>query len=208
MIAESIPFDLGILRGSVAAWGEGERSTGLHVTDIIRSLGEQVDPLPEAVMDAYAALGFSFERVMEIGVATACLSDRYVRIGELECDGISGSPDIVDTEAWEIVDTKVKWCSSKHVGEDGAPSSEIAAAMLGRFWKEVVQIKAYCYMLSKATGKPCITGNLWFCFVCGNWRGKPPFPQWKVRRLTFKPVELADNWNLLLAHAKETGMLQ
>lgn len=203
MKIESIPFDLSLIRGSIPVTGDSTRSTGLHVGDIIASLNEQIDPLPPALLDAYAALGFVVEKVFEAGIAAACLNDRYIRIGELELDGIAGSPDIVDTVEWCVVDTKCKWCSSKHAADQESIES--------KFKKEIYQLKAYTYMVSKCTDRPCNVGVLWFCFVNGDYKeiakGVRSPPHWVARKFTFTENELADNWDMLKEEARRQGWL-
>jgi hypothetical protein len=211
MKIESIPFDLSLVKGSIPASGDSERSSGLHVSDIISSLAEQIDPLPPALLEAYGALGFVVEQVFEAGIARACLSDRYIRIGELELDGIAGSPDIIDAESWSIVDTKCKWCSSKWAGVDGATQMEVQEAVESKFKKEIYQLKSYCHMVTECTDRPCNVGELWFCFVNGDYKeiakGVRSPPHWVARRFTFTAAELLDNWNMLVNHAKEQRWL-
>jgi hypothetical protein len=207
---ESIPLDISLIRGSVPV-SEGERSGGLHVSDIITSLNEQVDPLPEALLDYYGRVGFVVERVFEYGIASACMSDRYIRLGELELNGIAGSPDMIDTEQWHVIDTKCKWCSSKWAGVEGASQQEIQDTVAAKFWKESVQLKAYCHMVSACTEKPCNIGELWFCFINGDYKeiakGIRSPPHWVARRFTFTDNELKDNWSMLVNKAKEEGWL-
>lgn len=194
MKIEEVPFDISIVRGSVPVHGDATRSPGLHVSDIWESLNEQVDPMSEEQLREYGALGFVWEQVIDAGIAAACANNRYIRIGELELDGIAGSPDLIDTEEWAVVDTKCTWRGSKRL-ED----------FEGSFWKWAVQAKAYCHMLGVTSGRPCTTAYIWAIFICGTW--KPPRPQWKVVRLTFSPVELVDNWAMLVNHAKDQGWL-
>jgi hypothetical protein len=207
---ESIPLDISLIRGSVPI-NDGERSSGLHVSDIIASLNEQVDPLPEALLDYYGRVGFVVERVFEYGIASACLSDRYIRLGELELDGIAGSPDMIDTEQWTVIDTKCKWCSSKWAGVEGATQQEIQDAVSSKFWKESVQLKTYCHMVTQCTEKACNVGELWFCFINGDYKeiakGVRSPPHWVARRFTFTNAELKDNWAMLVNHAKEQGWM-
>lgn len=203
MKIEPVPFDLSLIRGSIPVSGDSTRSSGLHVSDIIASLNEQVDPLPPELLDAYAALGFVVEQIFEYGIAHACLNNRYIRIGELELDGIAGSPDIVDVEEWAVVDTKAKWCSSKHAADQESIES--------KFRKEIWQLKAYCHMLTRCTDRECHTAQLWMCFVNGDYReiakGVRCPPHWIARRFTFTAAELVDNWAMLKEEARRQGWL-
>ncbi len=211
MKIEQIPFDLSLVRGSIPVHGNGERSPGLHVSDIWKSMEEQIDPLPPALLDAYGRLGFVVEQVFDYGIASACLSDRYIRIGELELEGIAGSPDIIDTQDWAVIDTKCKWCSSKWAGLEGDSQQEIQESVASKFRKEIVQLKTYCHMVGQCTGRPCTDAQLWFCFVNGDYKeiskGVRSPPHWVARRFTFTRNELMDNWEMLVNYAKEQGWL-
>lgn len=194
MKIEEVPFDIALVRGSIPCHGDATRSAGLHVSDIWESLNEQVDPMSEDQLREYGALGFVWEQVIDAGIAAACLSDRYIRIGELELDGIVGSPDLIDTQEWAVIDTKCTWRGSKRLEDFEA-----------NFWKWGVQAKAYCHMLAATTGRPCLTAYIWGLFICGDW--KPPRPKAHALRMTFNQVELVDNWRLLKEHAVERGWL-
>jgi hypothetical protein len=106
---------------------------------------------------------------------------RYVRPGELELDGVYGSPDAVDCDDACLMEFKVTWKSSNRAIES--------------FFKYMLQVKAYCHMLGLTKCR------LYVFFVCGNW--KPPIPQFKAWEIEFSAHELKDNWRMLVRNGQE-----
>lgn len=159
------------------------RSVGLHVSQIIRhmmvtsGLEEQSD-FTEDDLNQFAVIGRLWEQML---ADTMFKPPRYQRPGEIECDGIYGSPDAVDTEDCTLAEYKVTWKSSNRAIES--------------FFKYMLQVKAYCYMLGLTRCR------LYVCFICGNY--KPPLPQFKAWEIEFSPHELKDNWRMLLTNSKE-----
>lgn len=193
MIITDLPFDMGLIRGSMPITGNGERSPGLHLTQIIYSLaqciGVQEDSATPEQLEAYASVGFIWERVVENGMAIACESSRYVRPGEVTLDGIIGSPDLLDLEQSVVIDTKVTFKSSAKLAD-----------LQRNHWKWLCQLKGYCHIIGWTTAE------LWVLPICGDW--KPPMIAPPVRkRLQFSKVELEDNWFMLIKHVQEKGLL-
>lgn len=193
MIITNLPFDMSLIRGSMPITGNGERSPSLHLTQIIHSLaqsiGVQEDSASEEQLQAYASVGFIWEKVVENGMALACESSRYVRPGEVMLDGIIGSPDLLDLEQSLVIDTKVTFKSSTKLSD-----------LQRNHFKWIWQLKSYCLMV----GWP--TAELWILPMCSDW--KPPMIAPPVRkRLQFTQVELRDNWLMITQHAKEKGWL-
>lgn len=159
------------------------RSVGLHVSQIIRhilvtsGLEEQSD-FTEDDLNQFAIIGRLWEQMLADAVFKA---PRYQRPGEIECDGIYGSPDAVDTEDCALVEYKVTWKSSNRAIES--------------FFKYMLQVKAYCYMLGLTKCR------LYVCFICGNY--KPPLPQFKAWEIDFSPHELKDNWRTIVTNGKD-----
>lgn len=155
---------------------EAPRSEGCHVSSIINylstSLGRRENTFTRADLDLFAILGRVFEVVL---ARTMFPPPRYVRLGELECDGIIGSPDAFDCEDMAVVEMKATWKSS---------SREIES--FSEYWW---QLKSYCKLTqtTKAT--------LVVFFVCGNW--KPPVPQLRCWDATFTDAEIAENWAMI-----------
>lgn len=198
MIVTDLDFDMDMVRGSMPIGG-GTRSSGLHLTDVIHSLavtvGMSEDTASAEQLRAYGSVGFMWERVMEHGMAMSCVSERYARVGEVVLDGIAGSPDLLDLCDNIIIDTKVTFKSSGQLAD-----------LQRNFWHWIVQLRGYCYMMTKVSGMEWNVAEAWVLPICGNW--KPPMIQPPVRkRLEFTQVELVDNWHMIVQHAREKGWL-
>lgn len=158
------------------------RSSGIHVSTVIRHISntlsrKQGNEFSTYDLDHFAVVG----RLWETQLALAKYPEpRYVRIGEIECDGIIGSPDSVDTQEWAVQEFKCTWRSASK-----PPESEFD-------W--MTQIKAYCYMLSMCRA------TLTVFYVGGVWR--PPQPIAKEWSILFAPGELEDNWRMLVKNAE------
>src|SRR5262245_38342348 len=96
------------------------RSKGVHVSDIVRLLskaysdgeggGKKRNSFTVADLDRFAQVGRIWERVLAEVVFTR---PRYERIGEIEKDGIIGSPDAIDTVDYALAEYKVTYRSAK-----------------------------------------------------------------------------------------------
>ena len=176
----------------MARTGEPNR----HVSAIVRSLclrlghfDDDSDVSDETIISQRQTrweLGSSFESAVIRALAARYASaypDRYLLIGELEKDGIIGTPDLVDLVLTAVVEIKLTWISSRHDIE-----SE-------KFWKYLVQLMAYCYMFET------YTGLLHVCHVNGNYRGDrgPTYRAWQI---DFTQVELFENWRMLKLHQR------
>ena len=78
----------------------------------------------------------------------------------------------------------------------GAPTDK-------KFQKWICQMQAYCYHLDTTVAR------LFVLFIMGDYSYKPPDgdEQIKAWEFTFTKRELADNWNLLVRHARKKGLL-
>lgn len=154
------------------------RSVGLHVSSIVNyistTLGRRDNDFSRDDLDAFAVVGRMFERIL---AETIFLPPRYIRPGEIDIDGIIGSPDAIDCDDGAVVEIKATWKSSKRPIE----------SLREYFW----QIQAYCYMLQVQRAK------LYVFYVCGDW--SPPKPIWppKAWQLDFSWSELEGNWCML-----------
>ncbi|MEA3349626.1 MAG: hypothetical protein U9Q82_03285 [Chloroflexota bacterium] len=100
-----------------------------------------------------------------------------VRPGEVELDGIAGSPDGIDTDGNELIVEEYK-CTA-------ARSSKSPADM----WRWMMQVKGYCKMMGAVK---CVFRVLHLEFV----------PVYKVWELTFTQGELDENWEAVMNQAK------
>lgn len=163
------------------------RSKGLHLTDIIHSImvdsGMSVTTsgngwAPDQLNMA-AEVGFMWEEIL-----SNVLKDRLpCRIGEIQLDGISMSPDGLEMgEDGEMVlsEYKAKWASSKHSPADN--------------FKWMSQIMGYC----KGLGITKV--RMYILYLNGDW--KPPQPQFKSYQIEFTQLEVDENWEMILNHAR------
>lgn len=185
---------------SVGPGGEEyQRSSGLHVSDIIRDIENRVtkpgkrpsigDLLPEEKkrMGHYTSMGWMWEEIIREAMIRKALSeadgDRYMRLGELELDGIAASPDLFDVQDFCVEEFKATWRSMRR-------------NLQTDFWSWLVQTKAYCKM----------TGTQWtrlsVFWVCGDYRGSGPvFKRYQIR---YEEEEIERNWQMLIGHAERS----
>ncbi len=189
--AEFIPLGSGIPRST----------DRVHLTDVMKSIEDELGLgyKGDGFEDRFLTMehGFWWEDVLE----WAWAERSAVRIGEIELDGIVGSPDgvcpdpgftdedgvvmIEPSDELILEEYKYIWASAKN------PPHKV--------WKYIVQTKAYCKMLefNKVLMRIC------YCF--GYWNGKGP--RYREGYFTFTQQELDDNWNMIVNHAKEKGMI-
>lgn len=180
------------------------RSHGIHVSEIIRDIlnraiipGQrrpemELTPEEKRRMGNYAAIGWVWEELVRMAMLEmegGLWGDmkRYVRAGEIERDGIIGTPDWVDTKDEAVIEFKATWRSSRRPIETD-------------FWHWWVQIKAYCWMLGTNDA------TLVAFFVNGDYRDSGP--QIRMWKAGFKTEELKDNWKMLYNHASRKGWIQ
>jgi hypothetical protein len=171
--------------GHISQEQEQTRSVGLHVSEVIRYILlmsglTKSNTFTEADLDMFASVGRLWEQLLSQSLFKP---PRYQRPGEIEKDGIIGSPDTVDIDEARILEFKATWksCDRDISGSD--------------FWNWFIQIKAYCHMIGVNEAK------LVAFFVNGNYR--PTVPVMKIWDIEFSSGELRENWNLILRNAKE-----
>ena len=182
--------------------GSGEeRSPGLHLTDIIKSLEDElgIGYKGDGFEDRFLTMemGFWWEDVLE-----RAWGDRSaVRIGEVHMDGVAGSPDGVGPDPGFIDEDGIVLIepSDEIILEEYKLTWKSAKMSLDKVWKYVTQVKAYCYMLGYNVA------YFRAVYVFGYWNGKGPL--YREARMGFSDKELKDNWSMLVNHAKEKGML-
>lgn len=165
------------------------RDTGkIHLTDIILyidrklSLSKHTKGGMKWNMHATQEVGFLWEEVL-----SHVLADRYAaRIGEVECDGIVGSPDGLNTDPLDIVplvneEYKATWRSVNKTPES--------------IWYWDTQFKSYCHMLGVN-----IT-LLRVLYINGDYKGSGPIPM--TFRIEYTDTELQENWGMITNHRDE-----
>lgn len=163
------------------------RQPGLHVSEIIRSISDDLfskgKGWPERELNLAAEVGFTWERMAELA-----LRDRLGwRPEEMQLDGVWMSPDYIYLDdVIHLRELKATWKSIKN----SAPSDVI---------KWMMQTKAYC----KNVGTHFC--NFYVLNINGDYR--PPMPQFNAYAIEFTQRELDENWQMLLNHVRHKGML-
>lgn len=214
MIITPVEISTKDLEDRQAANSPNERSEGLHQSDIIKSICVELDPKrfdPSKPFDRVRLeTGFAFERALEGGLIRR--HPGLIRPGEVECDGVCGSPDgvITDTEPWRITEYKATWmssgvsnavCKAAYAGDATAIEQCVSAISQQKFWHWIVQMKGYCYM----TNLPDAWLIAWFCM--GDYNRAFGGPQMLSFYFHFSDRDLVENWSMLISHAKQKGML-
>lgn len=174
-----------------------------HVSNIIRDISNTVlkpgqrekyddlSPAEKQRMGNYTAMGWAWEQIIRRGMLEAGLvpgnGERFQCPGPLYLHGIHGTPDWLDTEAWENVEFKATWRSSTRPLDPD-------------FWEWLCQFKAYCKMLT------CTSTRLLVYYVNGDYRESGP--QYRDIRIVFSPLEIEDNWSMLVNHSRSKGWIK
>jgi hypothetical protein len=168
------------------------RSPGLHLSTIIRSICQSLEPAKYTdgpVNPLYTDPGFTFEKVLETAWQNRQLA--HFRPGEVEKDGITGSPDYIDLDPV----TGHEWLIESKMTE----MSMVGCPLEPKFRKWLWQIAAYCYMLGMTRSRLHV---LW---LKGDY--KKVRRAYEVWEIVWTQEELEATWLLLTAHAKEKGWL-
>jgi hypothetical protein len=176
------------------------RQSGIHVSDIIRSLVDALEgkqngekAIPDDVRAKMEA-GFAAETALETGYrANAPAEALGERLGEIEYEGVWGSPDGVAGLAEgnsEIVLDEIKctWMSSRKT-----KPHEVR--------RYTMQTLAYCKMLSEVYGRPCRTIRYWMFYVNGDYI-YPLRPQPIRYTYVVSLQEIEENWSILINHKR------
>lgn len=167
------------------------RTNGLHLTDIIRSVMEDsgmqktasgASWMPKQLSMA-AEVGFMWEDLL-----SGAMKERLpCRIGEIELDGITMSPDGIEMLDDELIlsEFKAVWASNKRLPVDN--------------WKWMSQVKGYC------KGLDLLKVKMYILYINGDWKGSGP--TYDGFLIEFTQLEIDENWNMLVNHAKHKGWL-
>ena len=162
------------------------RSPGIHVSDAIKAICVALEPerFSGGGDEELFQFGYTTERMIEL--AWQARRRETIRPGEIEKDGIVGSPDAItfDDDGMVVDEIKATWMSSTGCPEDR------------KFAHWIWQIKAYCHMLQTDRAR------LHVFFVNGNYRDvrRAQFLSW---HLLFDARELEENWRMLCS-ARDT----
>jgi hypothetical protein len=163
----------------------GERSPGLHASDIYGDLAQDLEPkrftggAPDPLR---LELGLALESVLEKG-----LRDRWAaeRPKSLVVDSVHFSPDLIIQEPVQrLGEIKLTWMSSRDVPREAATSFP------PKFRKYFWQMMFYCYGLGISEAR------LLAYFVNGTGRS-PELLAWDI---SFTAQELRENYQMLMNH--------
>lgn len=132
--------------------------------------------------------GFLWERIFEQAFARSFTHGDIVRPGEWKVDGITGSPDYIETTRWRVVETKCTWKSVRKFNQ-----------LEKYFWVWLVQLKGYCRMVGTQEA------ILHAFFMNGDYKGSGPVI--KSMEFTWTQQEITENWEMLKGHARKKGWL-
>jgi len=167
-----------------------------HLTDILRDMattagiGKETGEFSQRDLEWFAAGGWLFERVFDMAHQEAIDRGDMWSPGELELDGIVGTPDRIDWTRPAVIELKCRWKSSRKFD-----------ALEKEFCIELMQVKGYCWMLK------ILEADLIVFFVAGRWSSSI-VPEVRAANLRFTEQELAENWRSVLLHAKRMGVLK
>lgn len=160
----------------------------IHLSDIAKYIEFKMDFAKKngAIdwnMAVAAEVGFLWEDLLSLVYA-----DKYAaRIGEVELDGIVGSPDGLsasdpfDVEPIVNEEYKATWRSVNKSPD--------------KIWYWMTQFKSYCKMLGVTVTVARVL------YLNGDYKGSGPL--YRVFRIEFTDRELQENWDMILKHRDE-----
>lgn len=162
------------------------RSDGVHLSHIIRDLEETLYPgrfknTSSWDLNAAAQSGVFFEVALE-----AAYRDMFaVDVGEVELDGIIGTPDGVnfDDDGAYVEEYKLTWRSSNKTPLD--------------IFHYRTQGMGYCKMLGLDRAMYRVL------YLNGDYKGSGPI--YRVYMIQWDQWEIDENWDSILCHAKYRG---
>ncbi len=212
MLITPIPHGLGDYIGK-----SGERTPGLHMSTLFNSFYEDFDPGKYRHDDEPDNLhllfefGLAFEQCMERALQARYVASSddtliYERPDEQihEEDGLPPilyNPDlfIMEKGVFRIGEIKLTWMSNKDVPK--APGEFFP----DKFAKYETQLKMYCRCLQ------CYFGRLIICFVNRDWKKHSKTnlmgPELMCFDYTFTRQELDEEWDMVIGHAREKGLI-
>lgn len=150
------------------------RSERIHLTSIIHAMETTIAETEGRVTDA-TRMQFEKGWLWEVALSRAFGEKAAIRPGEVECEGIVGSPDGVVYEGGVPVCVEEYKCTA--LSSAKRPSD---------VWRWMAQVMGYCYML----------GVVWARFRVLHLSFVPEYRVWDI---TFTQRELDENWSALLA---------
>jgi hypothetical protein len=166
-----------------------DRTIGPHVSTALKNVMQSLYPARFGDDSKLNQDRLDLGNAMENALADAWAHaepDRYTRPGELEFEGIYGTPDLWDLAEWATVEIKLTWASSKR-------AEDIEDTWFWRYWQ---QLKSYAHMAGMTKG------YLVIFFVNGNYSygsdsSGPTGMMWEDE---WEPEELAETWDMIKAN--------
>lgn len=170
------------------------RSEGLHASTLLKRLHPVESAITEDELRVYGLLGLAFEDRAELALLTLSGEPDWpwdcYRPGEVECDGIACSPDIL------------------LVPKGDGPLMELSLKVTWKSTKEAPDGPKFAYYgdqcLTYATPLNTLHSVLLVYFVNGTYghmqkgsKGRPPVPTVKGWAMTFSEQERAETWQAL-----------
>lgn len=152
----------------------------MHLSEVIHEMGKVIMETQEREIDNDTRMQFEKGYLWEVTLSMAFGEKAAMRIGEVELDGIIGSPDGIcyDDPLCIIPIVEEYKCTAKN--SKTQPTD---------MWKWMAQAKGYCKMVGATK---CIFRVLHLSFV----------PVYKVWELVFTQGELDENWQSVVSMAK------
>lgn len=170
----------------MARSGDPSAHTSAVIRDLCIRLGHFAEDPVEGERDyTLMELGSAFEEAVVFFLArryAAADPARFCQPGELEKEGLIGTPDLLDVLAWAIHEIKLTKLSSNQP-LDGP-----------KFWKYWMQLGTYCYMAETTLG------YLHVCHLNGNYKENRS-PDYRVYEVHWTMDELRRIWRQMKTHA-------
>lgn len=177
-----------------------DRTPGWHVTSIITDMCLRLGYYDEthAIDWTLIEIGKTFEWALIQRYLLDSPND-YTEIGEVCLDGVYMHPDILMTKLEKVKEIKWTFRSSHPVCEVGSmpPDDHPIVMNPSKFWKDRVQLMAYCRYFGY------LHGELEIGYHRGNYRDKQL--DHNVWGFEFTKQQLINNWDVLLRHRDDYG---
>lgn len=173
-----------------------DRTEGCHVSSIITDMCLRLGYYSEehSIDWTLVEMGKTFEWAL-IQRYLLDSPDDYMEIGEISLDGVYGHPDLPMPRKECVKEIKWTFRSSSpgcEVGCKPDPLTHPIAQDPSKFWKDRIQLMAYCRMIG------WLNGELEIGYHRGNYRDKMlDHARWGFK---FTKRQLIDNWDMLLRH--------
>ena len=196
-----------------------ERSEGCHVTDVTGLIMKKVDPkrygrpFDPADSENWQEAGFLWEDILGRAFADRAavgampwgeIGEVRFRPGEVERDGIVGSPDALAITPLRdvpiIEEYKATWKSMGPWLQPSDPDGQKLSALEDtRYLGYLLQLKSYCTIVGTTQARLIIL------FLNGDYTKY--VPQVRGFELTFTPRELNEHWTMIKNTARKEGWL-